>query len=173
MKTFRFLRLSPILTVLLVLLGTFVLQAHGAETIDAISTDIDPSSAMISEGIQTSTATLEGTSWKVKVLSTSSMMGGFQASSATLTFSNGKLTVSDWIYNLDSAPYYEYPTDDIISFTATLTKLGTIPPQIFQVAGTATSDEKIVGLLYNLNSSGMMMKRSYVFWGEPLVTQAP
>ena len=173
MKILQHLKISFILTAALVLFGTFALQVHAAETIDAASAAIDAAPAVTMGSVQTSTATLEGTSWKVKVISTSSMMGGFQVSSAVLTFSNGQLTVSDWIYNLDAAPYYEYPTDDIISFTATLTKLGTIPPQIFQVAGTATSDEKIVGLLYNLNSSGMMSKRKYVFWGEPLVTQAP
>jgi Icc-related predicted phosphoesterase len=112
--------------------------------------------------------TLDNTMWDITVAETE-MMGGIHISTADLTFSNGELTISNWIYNVDPGTYQEKKTKNSISFTALLQKLGTYPQQIFLVVGTATP-EQIVGVIYNPNQSGHMMmnKDYYLFVGKPM-----
>jgi len=111
--------------------------------------------------------TLDNTMWDITVVETE-MMGGIHISTADFTFGNGELTISDWIYNVDPGSYQEKQTKNSISFTARLQKLGTYPPQIFLVVGTATA-ERMIGVMYNPNQSGHMMNKDYyLFAGKPM-----
>ena len=111
--------------------------------------------------------TLDNTMWDITVVETE-MMGSIHISTADFAFSSGELTISNWIYNVDPGTYQEKITKNSISFTALLQKLGTYPPQICLVIGTATP-EQIVGVMYNPNQSGHMMNKDYyLFAGKPM-----
>jgi hypothetical protein len=109
--------------------------------------------------VQTSTITLEGTAWEVDVISIPTLI----TTTATFTFSNGMLSMSNWVVSLSPGVYVETVKSDKVSFSATLEKK--IGSQVihYEIKGVAKSDMKIVGLIHNLTTN-----LYYVFYGNPL-----
>jgi len=134
MKLWRICRLGIFLLTVCILAGAFSAQAQ-------------------------ETPVLEGTTWEVSVLS----IVGFTTSTATFVFSNGMLSINDWLFTLDPGIYQENAHGNVISFNATLEKPGIVQKQIFEVQGAAMLEEKIAGLLHNATTN-----MYYIFWGDPL-----
>jgi hypothetical protein len=159
MKTIRICKAVVCFLTLFLLSIAFAAQAQEQAAIEAISSDIATLSNEMMDDVQTTTATLEGTSWDVEVLNVITL----QKSPAILTFSNGMLTISNWIIQLNPGAYDEAIVKrNIISFTATLEKPGIVQKQIFEVQGGAIVGKVIAGVLHNLTTN-----MYYVFGGKP------
>jgi hypothetical protein len=160
MKRIKIFSFVVCLLTLFMVTSVFAGEVGEQETTEGISSDMEALAASMMEDVQTTTVTLEGTAWEADVIS----IPTFVTTTATFTFSDGMLTMSDWIISLSPETYEETEKGGKISFTATLVKkIGTqtIP---YEIIGVTNPGKRITGLIHNLTTN-----LYYVFCGDPLV----
>jgi len=159
MKKERIFSFAVCLLTLCMVTSVFASEIEEQAEIENLSSEIEAVSNSMAGDIQTTTRMLDGTAWEVDVISIPPTV----TTTATLTFSNGMLTMSNWMISLSPDAYEETVRSDKVSFSATLVKkIGTqtIP---YEMKGAAKSDRKIAGFIHNL-TTGLY----YVFCGDPL-----
>ena len=159
MKKVRIFSFTVCLLTLCMVTSVFADEVEEQGTIKGISSESEVLSASMMEDVQTTTVTLEGTAWEVDVIS----IPTFVTTTATLTFSNGMLTMSNWVISLSPGTYEENVKSDKISFSATLVKKIGSQTISYELKGSAKPDGRIAGLIHNL-STGLY----YIFFGDPL-----
>jgi cellobiose-specific phosphotransferase system component IIB len=159
MKKERVFSFAVCLLTLCMVTSVFASEIEEQAEIENLSSEIEAVSNSMAGDIQTTTRMLDGTAWEVDVISIPPTV----TTTATLTISNGMLSISGWVVTLTPGAYEENVRGDKISFSATLTKKIGAQTILYEFQGSAKPDRRIFGLIHNLSTN-----INYIFFGEPL-----
>jgi cellobiose-specific phosphotransferase system component IIB len=159
MKKERVISFAVCFLTLCMVTSVFASEIEEQGAIEDISSEIEAVSTSMAEDIQTSTAALDGTVWQVDVISIPPTV----TTTATLTFSNGMLTITDWLVNLGPEVYTETPQGNKTSFSAMFAKKIFSQYVTYEIKGSAKLEKKIAGLIHNTT-----WDMYCIFFGEPL-----
>jgi len=132
------------------------------EIIQGISSEIEALPDLMKDEVQTSTNTLDETVWEVDVITIPPTV----KTTATLIFSDGMLTITDWIAILGPAVYTEKSGQNSTFFSATVVKKMFGQNITYQIKGLAKLEKRIAGLIQNTTWDIF-----YVFHGDPLIVR--